>query len=119
MGICCAKNGDQARGGKLETKADRSRAGTIAPNIKNFKNLKMINNIEELYKYEKKLGEGSFGTVYSAKRISTQSMHAVKSIKKSSLLSNPMLPGLMMSELTILHDLSHPGIMQVNELLED
>lgn len=30
-----------------------------------------------------------------------------------------MLPGLMMSELTVLHDLSHPNVMRVNELLED
>ena len=119
MGICCHKSGDQARGGNLEARSARTRAGTVAPNIKNFKNLKMINNIEDLYTITKKLGEGSFGTVNAAKRKSTNSMHAVKQIKKSSLLSNPMLPGLMMSELTILHDLSHPGIMQVNELLED
>lgn len=30
-----------------------------------------------------------------------------------------MLPGLMMSELTVLHDLSHPSVMRVQELLED
>ena len=40
MGICCGKQGDHAGGGRLEGKTARTRAGTVAPNIKNFKNLK-------------------------------------------------------------------------------
>ena len=30
-----------------------------------------------------------------------------------------MLPGLMMQELTVLHDLSHPSVLRVQELLHD
>ena len=78
MGVCCGKSTDQARGGNIEGKSARTRAGTVAPNIKNFKNLKMINNIEDLYTTTKKLGEGSFGTVNAAMRKSTKSMHAIK-----------------------------------------
>ena len=30
-----------------------------------------------------------------------------------------MLPSLMMQELTVLHDLSHPSVLRVQELLHD
>ena len=32
---------------------------------------------------------------------------------------NPKLPSLMLQEIDILHELSHPNIVKVNELLED
>ena len=83
MGVCCSKTGDQSRGGgNLDTKTNRTRAGTLAPNIKNFKNLKHIDNIDDLYTVTKKLGEGSFGTVNAAVRKSTGGVHAIKSILK-------------------------------------
>ena len=44
---------------------------------------------------------------------------AIKMISKKSLETNPMLPTLMMSELTVLKKCSHPNIMNVNEILED
>jgi calcium-dependent protein kinase len=50
-------------------------------------------------KEKDKLGEGSFGAVKRVERISTGTKHALKTIKKSSLDSNPMLPKLMQSEL--------------------
>lgn len=68
--------------------------------------MKQIKNINDIYrisnKKEDKLGEGSFGTVKRVERIATGSKHALKSIKKSSLNDNPMLPKLMMSELCVL-----------------
>jgi len=62
-----------------------------------------VTNINDVYKISNKekdkLGEGSFGAVKRVERISTGTKHALKTIKKSSLDSNPMLPKLMQSEL--------------------
>lgn len=44
---------------------------------------------------------------------------AIKTIDKFSLEKNPMLPALMMNELTILQKCAHPNIMIAKELLED
>lgn len=43
----------------------------------------------------------------------------MKQIQKDSLDSNPLLPKLMMNELSVLQKCSHPNIMNVTELLED
>ena len=106
---------------RMSTRQDRR--GTRAPNFKNFKNLKQIENIEEIYRISDKksdqLGEGSFGAVKKVERIGTKTFHALKTIKKSSLDKNPMLPKLMISELQVLQDVTHPHIMHVNEILED
>ena len=40
-------------------------------------------------------------------------------INKDSLNVNPMLPDLMVSELSVLKTTSHPNIMNVQEILED
>lgn len=65
--------------------------------------MKTIDDIKAIYKVsnkkEDKLGEGSFGAVKRVERISTNTKHALKTISKSSLDSNPMLPKLMVSEL--------------------
>ena len=79
-----------------------TRRVTYAPNMKNFKNLKQINDINEIYEFGELLGKGSFGVVQRATRIGTNFECAVKVIDKKSLESNPMLPRLMLSELTIL-----------------
>ena len=79
-----------------------ARRTTFAPNMKNFKNLKFIENINSLYNIGEILGKGSFGSVYKAVRLSTNTECAIKSIEKTSLLANPMLPQLMMNELSVL-----------------
>lgn len=63
----CSKNDDLSRG----RQQDKQRLGTIAPNMKNFKNLKYVENIEAVYKFDKLLGKGSYGKVIKATRIST------------------------------------------------
>lgn len=70
--------------------------------MKNFKNLKKIEDINDSYILEKKLGEGSFGTVYRAKKLETQTDCAIKVVNKGKLQSQPELPGMMMQELAIL-----------------
>ena len=65
---------------------------TYAPNMKNYKNLKYVNDINELYEFGELLGKGSFGSVKRATRIVTNVEYAVKIIDKNSLESNPMLP---------------------------
>ena len=75
---------------------------TLAPNMKNFKNLKYVDDISMLYSIGDKLGEGSFGSVNKAIRLGTGSEVAIKQILKDSLNSNPMLPTLMMNELHVL-----------------
>ncbi len=126
MGTCCAKNDDLSRGGRVETtKIERGRLSTsdrrqtFAANMKNFKNLKYVENIEDFYTFGAVLGKGSFGSVNRATRKGANFDCAVKVIDKDSLNNNPMLPQLMMSELTVLKKCSHPNIMSVNELLED
>ena len=64
----CSKNDDLSRG---HQPPDKQRIGTIAPNMKNFKNLKYVENIEAIYKFDKLLGKGSYGKVIKATRIST------------------------------------------------
>ena len=44
---------------------------------------------------------------------------ALKVIEKKLLGTNPKLPRLMISELTVLQKTSHPSIMNVIEILED
>ena len=67
----------------------------------------------------KKLGEGSYGSVFKAKYRKSQTDCALKIISKSSLNRHPKLPKLMMNELQTLNDCRHPNIMRIFQLLED
>lgn len=121
MGFCCNKT--DSRGLDDSTYSAGSignqRRITLAPNMKNFKNLKYVDDISSVYEIGKQLGKGSFGSVNKCIRKGTNSEYAIKSIEKNSLRSNQMLPTLMMNELSILQKCSHPNIMMANELLED
>ena len=88
--------------------------------MKNFKNLKVTDNIKDVFQFSnKELGSGSFGTVIVATMKQTNVKCALKSIKKESLNQNAALPQLMMSELTVLQKSSHPKIMSVYALYQD
>ena len=51
--------------------------------MKNFKNLKYIDNIEDLYNINESIGKGSFGKVCRAKRKGTNMDCAIKIILKN------------------------------------
>ena len=133
MGNACCGDKDQSKGGQglaLRHRGSSGRSGsfkvipenrrqTFAPNMKNFKNLKYVQDIEAIYDIGDELGKGSFGTVNKCVRVGQKKQCAIKMILKDSLNSNPMLPDLMISELAVLKTTSHPNIMNVQEILED
>ena len=47
-------------------KGDRRHRGTFVPSMKNFKNLRHVDDINMVYTFGSKLGEGSFGAVMKA-----------------------------------------------------
>jgi hypothetical protein len=50
---CCQKGKNELSRGK-ENNFDKSK--TYTPNLKNFKNLKLVNNIHDFYTFESQLG---------------------------------------------------------------
>ena len=59
--------------------------------MKNFKNMKFVDDIDELYVIGAELGKGSFGSVFRCTRKGTdgKTEFAMKTILKKSLRSNP------------------------------
>ena len=104
--VCCTDKSAHSRGKVNVTFLKRKRKGTeddkesilsrrrstIAPNMKNFKSLKYIDNITDIYDIKEKLGQGSFGSVNKAVRKGGSNEVAIKIIDKKSLDNNPMLP---------------------------
>ena len=86
-----------------------STVATVALNAvmksKNFGGKKMINS----YMVEKKLGEGSFATVYLCNDTRTDVQYALKSMNKNILKKNKVYTCLQ-EELKVLATLEHPSI---------
>ena len=58
--------------------------------------------------------------MYLARRINDPTIDlAIKVIKKESLEGNPLLPHLMIQELSVIQKCSHPYTMNVSEVLQD
>ena len=70
--------------------------------------------ISKEYTLGKTLGSGAFGTVRLAVHKATKQTHAVKVLKKSEQDMN-----LLLREVEILLQLSHPNIMQIYEVFQD
>ena len=96
----------------------RDYVNTVLTAKSNFRNLKETEDIKALYEFKKKLGSGSYGTVYQAINKVTKEHRAVKVIVKEreSLRS---WHDLMQSELMMLQKLNHANFVRVHELYED
>ena len=111
MGNCCKPQNERggidpygSQGGSLQDhRTTLLRKGTEIPNMKNFKNLRWVDDIYEFYEIGERLGQGSFGTVNKCKKIhGAKESLAIKYIAKNSLDGNPMLPKLLEQELSCL-----------------
>jgi len=70
--------------------------------------------IEEFFTWQKKIGEGGFGTVKSAKDKRTGAIRAVKSVSKDSSEAEHLR-----EEMDIMRLLDHPNIVRFYECFED
>ncbi len=70
-----------------------------ALSYKNVKGFSKIEDIHTKYKWQKKLGEGSFGQVFQAMHIKAQTPVAIKQINKQSLEAEKIYKQLMKQEL--------------------
>jgi len=95
-----------------------STVATVALNAikksKNFGGKKMINS----YMVEKKLGEGSFATVYLCNDTRTDVQYALKSMNKNILKKNKVYTCLQ-EELKVLSTLEHPNVAWLEEIIDD
>ena len=85
--------------------------------IKDFKGIKKISHIKDLYKIVKILGEGQYGTVRMATHKQLGYDCAIKIIKKKLLAKSLITEDLMQNELAALCSLSHPSMIRIYELL--
>lgn len=68
------------------------------------------------YVTTKTLGTGAFGTVKLAKKKNSETLYAIKSISKQSILRSQM-GAQVKKEISIMKDLDHPNIVQIFEVL--
>ena len=74
-------------------------------NFRQFRSMKKVEDIQELYQFRKKIGEGAFGEVYEAVHIKAELPCAVKVIKKTKLRESKIHEKLMIQELEALDKL--------------
>ena len=79
---------------------------------------KKIDSIGEHYNMIAEIGAGNFGTVKGALHIRSGMRCAVKTIRKSQLISS-MQKKLNKNEFEILEEVVHPHITRIFQLLED
>lgn len=73
------------------------------------------NNANLHYTMQKKLGEGSYGSVYRVMCKASRQLRAMKIIKKADVTNEENV----FAELETLRQLDHPNILKLYEVLED
>jgi calcium-dependent protein kinase len=72
-------------------------------------------SVEEHYIFDKKLGDGSYGTVFLARDRTTQALRAIKKMPKSKIKN----PERLRTEIEILKVSDHPNVVRLYEVMED
>ena len=63
-----------------------STANHVKLNFRNFRRFRKVEKISDLYKFQKKLGEGAFGAVNEAWHVKAEVPCAIKTISKLKLI---------------------------------
>ncbi|MED6242096.1 hypothetical protein ATANTOWER_000148, partial [Ataeniobius toweri] len=67
--------------------------------------------LREMYEFGKTLGQGSFGTVYEATHVKTQTKWAIKEVRKPAAGSSKFR--MLDNEINILKQVNHPHIIHL------
>lgn len=73
--------------------------------------------ISDFYRLEEILGDGSYGRVYRALHLGTESYRAIKAVSKRNFSKNDQ--DNLIKEVEILKSLDHPNILKIFEVIED
>lgn len=91
-------------------------AATPVPEFKkNFFVQSKTNPIVEDYIFDKKIGEGSFGSVYLAKNKRSNNKVAIKQMARNRIRK----PSRLQNEISVISNADHPNIVRVYEIYED
>ena len=101
------------------TAAERKEQTERFLNFKAQKSFKKVERFTDLYKIQKELGSGSFGSVRLGQHRKSGVPCAIKIVNKSLLSQAEVYEQLMKQELEVLEKTDHPHITRVFELLED
>ncbi|XP_029946213.1 serine/threonine-protein kinase 33 [Salarias fasciatus] len=71
-------------------------------------------DLREIYEFGRKLGQGSFGVVYEATHIETQTKWAIKEVCRSAAGSSKA--NMLWNEINILKQVNHPHIIQIQAI---
>ena len=85
----------------------------------NFKGFHKVDNVSQLYSFEKVIGAGVFGKVYEATHLAARQKCALKVISKARMSEDRVHEDLLKQELAALERISHPYIVRVMDLFED
>ena len=75
--------------------------------VSKVRSLKKIANIDDYYRFNRKIGSGSFGCVYNAIHIKLGINCAIKVISKALMSESEIRKERMMNELLILEKVNH------------
>lgn len=77
-----------------------------------------LRGFHELFKAIKKIGKGSFASVYLAERLEDKKMMAVKAFSKEALREDEKGMAPLINEINIIRQLNHSNIMHLYEVYE-
>jgi serine/threonine protein kinase len=87
--------------------------------VSSFRRLSILNEVRQDYDFIKKLGEGSYASVYKAIDNETGQVVAVKQIAKEKISKGSHRVKVLVNEISCMRRLDHPNILKLERVYEN